>query len=75
MSTAGEGGAWGMALLAAYMNDRSDRTLDSWLAVNVFSSAQTTVVAPDPEDVNDFDRFMESYTKCLAFERSAVDNL
>ena len=75
MSTAGEGGAWGMALLAAYMNDKSDRTLDSWLAVNVFSSAQTTVVAPDPEDVNGFDKFMESYTKCLAVERSAVDNL
>lgn len=64
-----------MALLAAYMNDRSDRTLDSWLAVNVFSSAQTTVVAPDPEDVNGFDRFMEGYTRCLAVERSAVDNL
>ena len=75
MSTAGEGGAWGMALLAAYMNDKSDRTLDSWLAVNVFSSAQTTVVAPAPEDVNGFDKFMESYTKCLAVERSAVDNL
>jgi len=57
------------------MNDRSDRTLDSWFAVNVFSSAQTTVVAPDPEDVNGFDRFMEGYTRCLAVERSAVDNL
>lgn len=75
MSTAGEGGAWGMALLAAYMNDRSDRTLDSWLAVNVFLSVQTTVSAPDPEDVNGFDRFMEIYTRCLAVERSAVDNL
>lgn len=64
-----------MALLAAYMNDRSDRTLDSWLAVNVFLSVQTTVSAPDPEDVNSFDRFMESYTKCLVVERSAVDNL
>lgn len=64
-----------MALLAAYMNDRSDRTLDSWLAVNVFLSVQTTVSAPDPEDVNGFDRFMEIYTKCLAVERSAVDNL
>lgn len=63
-----------MALLAAYMNDRSDRTLDSWLAVNVFLSVQTTVSAPDPEDVNGFDRFMENYTKCLAVERSAVDN-
>lgn len=41
-----------MALLAAYMNDRSDRTLDSWLAVNVFLSVQTTVSAPDPKDVN-----------------------
>lgn len=52
-----------MALLAAYMNDRSDRTLDSWLAVNVFLSVQTTVSAPDPKDVNGFDRFIESYTK------------
>ncbi len=64
-----------MALLAAYMNDRSDRTLDSWLAVNVFLSVQATVSAPDPKDVNGFDRFIESYTRCLAVERSAVDNL
>ncbi len=75
MSTAGEGGAWGMALLAAYMSDKSDKTLGDWLADNVFASVQTTVIAPDPEDVKGFDRFMESYTKCLAVERSAVDNL
>ncbi len=75
MSTAGEGGAWGMALLAAYMSDKSDKTLDKWLSDNVFSSAQTTVIAPDPDDVKGFDKFMESYTKCLAVERSAVDNL
>lgn len=75
MSTAGEGGAWGMALLAAYMSDKSDKTLGNWLVDNIFSSAQTTVVAPDPDDVKGFDKFMESYTKCLAVERSAVDNL
>ena len=75
MSTAGEGGAWGMALLAAYMSDRSDKTLDKWLSDNVFSSAQTNVVAPDPDDVNGFDKFMEGYTECLAVERSAVDHL
>ncbi len=75
MSTAGEGGAWGMALLAAYMSDRSDKTLDKWLSDNVFSSAQTNVVAPDPDDVNGFDKFMKGYTECLAVERSAVDHL
>ena len=64
-----------MALLAAYMSDRSDKTLDKWLSDNVFSSAQTNVVAPDPDDVNGFDKFMESYTECLAVERSAVDHL
>ena len=75
MSTAGEGGAWGMALLASYMNNKNGLPLEKWLSENVFATASKTVVAPDPEDVAGFDKFMETYTACLAAERSAIENL
>ena len=75
MSTAGEGGAWGMALLASYMNNKNGLPLEKWLSENVFATASKTVVAPDPEDVAGFDKFMETYTACLATERSAIENL
>ncbi len=75
MSTAGEGGAWGMALLASYMNNKNGLPLEKWLSENVFATASKTVVAPNPEDVAGFDKFMETYTACLATERSAIENL
>lgn len=76
METAGEGGAWGMALLASYMIQKSaDETLDDYLAEKVFAGNKGTEIAPDEEDVKGFDLFMERYQKGLPIERAAVDVL
>ena len=76
METAGEGGAWGIALLASYMlNKAENETLEDYLAHKVFAGKIGTKMDPDPKDVEGFDEFMKRYTKGLAIERAAVDNL
>lgn len=76
METAGEGGAWGMALLASYMlNKAEDETLDDYLTQKVFAGKMGTKISPDHKDVEGFNEFMKRYTKGLAIERAAVDNL
>ncbi|NLC39374.1 MAG: FGGY-family carbohydrate kinase [Clostridiaceae bacterium] len=76
METAGEGGAWGIALLASYMANRSENeTLEDYLNNRVFKANRKITVKPDPEDVRGFDLFMERYIKGLAIEKAAVENL
>lgn len=76
METAGEGGAWGAALLAAYMVRKEDgESLDHYLAEKVFYGQSGTRVEPDPEDEAGFSAFMERYRKGLSIERAAVDSL
>lgn len=76
METAGEGGAWGIALLAAYMLYKKDgETLDTYLQDRVFGGNTGTCVEPKPEDVAGFDEFIKRYTAGLPIERAAVANL
>jgi sugar (pentulose or hexulose) kinase len=76
METAGEGGAWGMALLAAYMlHKATDEPLETYLSDKVFAGQQGTTIAPNPADVGGFTAFMERYKKGLVIERAAVDAL
>ena len=76
MSTAGEGGAWGIALLASYMKNRADgESLDSFLDSKVFDDMLGDSVAPDAEDAEGFKKYMNRYRAGLAIERAAVDNL
>ncbi|HIS30443.1 MAG TPA: FGGY-family carbohydrate kinase [Candidatus Limivivens intestinipullorum] len=76
METAGEGGAWGIALLARFMIDRKEgESLASWLDNRVFAGNSGVKVEPDPEDVKGFDAFIKRYTACLPIERAAVDTL
>ncbi len=76
MDTAGEGGSWGMAILAAYMvNKEPDETLECYLKNKVFMGAVRSTVAPAPEDAAGFRAFMEKYKKGLAAERAAVEML
>jgi len=76
METAGEGGAWGMALLAAYMLQKSaNEPLETYLSEKVFAAEQGTTIAPDPENVVGFTAFMERYQKGLIIERTAVEVL
>lgn len=76
METAGEGGAWGIALLAAYMKEKKDgESLGDYLNNRVFAGEKGETLAPDPEDVKGFDAFLARYTEGLAIERAAVDHL
>lgn len=76
METAGEGGAWGMALLASYMINREENeTLDDFLNNRVFAGQKEVTVEPDKEDVAGFDEFIERYKKGLEIERAAVKSL
>jgi len=76
METADEGGAWGIALLAAYMiNKAEDQPLDDYLNKTVFANQPATTIAPQQEDVESFELFMERYKAGLPIERAAVDHL
>jgi sugar (pentulose or hexulose) kinase len=76
MATAGEGGAWGMALLAAYRLHKSGgEALESYLSAKVFAAAEATTISPDIDDARGFATFMERYKNGLGIERAAVDGL
>lgn len=76
METAGEGGPWGMALLAAYMLHKEGfNSLSSFLSNLVFADSKGSALTPLPEDVEGFELFMRRYTAGLAIERSAVEAL
>ena len=76
METAGEGGAWGIALLAAFMlNKKENETLENYLSLQVFANQKSETIAPDPKDVAGFNAFMERFVKGLAIEKSAVEVL
>lgn len=76
MSTAGEGGAWGMALLASYMTNKDQElSLDEFLEQKVFKDAEGQEIAPDSSDVEGFQVFIKRYYAGLAIEQAAVDHL
>ena len=76
METAGEGGAWGIALLAAYMKDKKEReTLDEYLSERVFTGQKGSTLAPDPADVAGFDEFIRAYEAGLPMEKAAVETV
>ncbi|MCR4961725.1 MAG: FGGY-family carbohydrate kinase [Lachnospiraceae bacterium] len=70
METAGEGGPWGMAVLAAYMvrKDAGEK-LGDYLADKVFHGEKGTVMDPDPADVAGFDAYIEEYKKAIPAEK------
>ena len=73
METAGEGGSYGMALLAAYRLHRADgETLAAYLNRCVFADAQSTTLSPDPAEQSGFAAFLTQYQTALKAERAAV---
>jgi sugar (pentulose or hexulose) kinase len=74
-ATAGEGGAWGMALLAAYVSAREEHSLADYLATRVFAEVEMTVVEPDPADLSGYAAFLDRYRAGLAIERAATTAL
>ena len=76
METAGEGGPWGMAVLASYMvNKAAGESLEDYLNNKVFAGQSGTVMEPDAADVAGFDKYIESYKACIQAEAKAVEAL
>jgi sugar (pentulose or hexulose) kinase len=76
METAGEGGAWGIAILASYLINKADhKTLEEYLNQKVFVEKAGNTMFPNPRDVEGFEEFMKRYNKGLNIERAAVSNL
>lgn len=74
MDTAGEGGAWGMAILAQYMAEKNGESLAEYLSEKIFANRTGTTIRPDAEDVAGFEAFIRSYKACLSVEKAAVKN-
>ena len=74
MQTAGEGGAWGIALLANYMIHRAqDESLEDYLDNRVFADMPQKTVAPDSGDETGFDEYMRSFEACIPAQRAAAE--
>lgn len=74
METAGEGGPYGMALLAAYMLNKAEgESLEEYLNAHVFADAKGTMLAPEAVDVDGFNTYIAQYKNLLAVERKAVE--
>ena len=74
METAGEGGAWGIALLAGYLINSQGKTLADYLETQVFAGNTGVSIAPTADDVEGFNRYIENYKAGLAIEQAAVAN-
>jgi len=74
METAGEGGAWGIALLAAYMINNNQESLADYLDNRVFAGNKGVELTPTAEEVAGFDTYIEAYKAGLAIEQTAVTN-
>ena len=76
MDTAGEGGAWGIALLAAYMvTKQDDESLEQYLRERIFKDGNSTTAVPEAADEESFDAFIQRYKAALPVERAAVESL
>lgn len=74
MATASEGGAWGIALLAAYLADgKADGKLEDYLDNRIFSKLAGDAVEPDPAEVEGFEQFIQRYSAALDVERAAIE--
>ena len=77
METAGEGGAWGIALLAEYClhREKNNESLENYLEKRVFSGMKKNTIAPNAEDEKGFDCYMDKFIQCLPAEKAAVEGL
>ena len=74
METAGEGGAWGIALLADFMVYRGyGETLEDYLQNHVFTGMKQMTVSPDPDDEEGFNRYMNRFVCCIPAQRAAAE--
>lgn len=73
MDTASEGGAWGIALLAAYLVDKAvGERLEDYLEERIFKELSGETIVPEEKDIAGFQTFMERYKAGLDVEKSAI---
>ncbi|MDT4763317.1 FGGY-family carbohydrate kinase [Sphaerochaeta sp. PS] len=75
LKTAGEGGAWGIALLASYLVHNEKKKLQDFLTEKVFANSEASTIVPTQEDIDGFNAFFVNYKKGLAVEKAAVEYL
>ena len=74
MKTAGEGGPWGVAILANYMKNKAEgESFEAYLDAKVFAGQDSTEVMATEEDIAGFKVYLENYKKGLAAEKAAVE--
>jgi sugar (pentulose or hexulose) kinase len=74
METAGEGGAWGMAVLAKYATE-NEKPLEKYLEEKVFVNCKSSTINPDKKDVEGFEKYMKLYEAALEVEKAAYENI
>ena len=73
METAGEGGPWGMALLAAYRVNKADgQTLEDYLNTKVFAGSKSSTIAPEEADAAGLTAYAKRFSACLAAQKAAI---
>ncbi len=75
LETAGEGGPWGMAVLASYLVNGNGKTLGDYLNTEVFAECKRTTMQPEQADIEGFNKFFANYKKGLAVERAAIESI
>lgn len=75
MDTAGEGGAWGMALLAAYRFKKDQMSFEEFLNQLVFANKDCFLINPTVSGVQSFERYYQSFEQCLPIEIQAIRSL
>jgi len=76
MESAGEGGSWGIALLAAYSGTKGpEESLEEFLNNKIFAGTALNTIEPDPDDVTGFEKYLKCYRAALEVEKTAVDVL
>ena len=76
LESAGEGGPYGMAILASFTKNKScGETLEEYLDRHVFANVKSTTLNPDETDILGFEKYMEKYKQLLKVERTAVENI
>jgi sugar (pentulose or hexulose) kinase len=75
LETAGEGGAWGIALLASYLVNGSNQKLEDFLNKQVFQDSKASTLEPDKKDIEGFNAFMTNFRKALPIERMAGEHI
>ena len=75
METAGEGGAWGMAVLALYLRYAGERSLSEFLNEKIFAGEEGMTITATEEEIKGFDEFMKTFKATIAVEKAAVASI